>query len=95
MLGRECGMERWSRPVLGELSTPQAQGSAAEWAAGRPPGVQQRRQVHKQLQAVVWRRDLCGSWRVSQSFPSWWRLQDEGIFQERGTSNMESSRSKD
>lgn len=36
MLGREYGVEGWSRPVLGERSTPQAQGSAAEWAAGRP-----------------------------------------------------------
>ena len=36
MLGRECGVEGWSLPVLGKRSTKQAQGSTAEWTAGCP-----------------------------------------------------------
>lgn len=84
----EGSVEGWSLPVLGK----QSRLKALQWSRqqGAPPEVQQRRQVHRQLQAVAWRLDLCGSWRVSQSFPSWRRLQDEGIFQERGTSNTES-----
>lgn len=76
----------WVNEALNRLKALQLSGQQ-----GAPPGVQQRRQVHRQLPAVAWRLDLCGSWRVSQSFPSWRRLQDEGIFQERGTSNTESS----